>query len=285
MKRVTVLSIGVMTGWLAILASSGVMSAAPAWRERKKVEQRAAEYVAAYQQQLTAIVADEAYVQTVRHEALEAGTRSRSTTGEVFFIFSAPGRGWMAIRDVQTVDGAPAAQRTDVRQILRTLPAAQVGDRMRSYNARFNIGRITRNINEPTLALLALDEGHRSRFRFSSRERETRAGRDMVRLAFQERERPTLIRGADGGPIFVKGGLLVEASTGRIWESRLTMTVDRINVELTTDYAFHERLDLMIPTVFRERYDREKTAASYEQIVCEATYSNFRRFEVLTRVR
>src|SRR5687767_11824919 len=148
MKRLTVVSIGLTTGFLAILTSSGLMSAAPAaGRERKNVQRLAAEYVAAYQQQLTAIVADEAYVQQVRRDAQDAGLRSRSTTGEVFFIFSAPGRGWMAIRDVQTVDGAPAAERADVRQILRTLPAAQVGDRMRSYNARFNIGRITRNIN------------------------------------------------------------------------------------------------------------------------------------------
>ena len=43
MQCLTVLSIGVLTGWLALLAPSGVLSAAPATgRERKNVEQLAA---------------------------------------------------------------------------------------------------------------------------------------------------------------------------------------------------------------------------------------------------
>ena len=103
---------------------------------QKAVAQRAADYVAEYQRQLIAIVADEKYVQDIRSQIPEdpGAPRSRSTTGEVFFIFTAPARGWMAIRDVRTVDGAPAPERTDVRAILATLPATEVGERMRSYN-------------------------------------------------------------------------------------------------------------------------------------------------------
>jgi hypothetical protein len=274
---------------LAGLMRSGGVSAAPgpAGRQKPKaVVQRAADYVATYQEELTAIVADETYTQEVRRNLEEPGARSRTTTGEVFFTFTTAGRGWMAIRDVLTIDGAPAPEPANVREILRTLPAAHVGDRMRSYNAQFNIGRITRNINEPTLALLSLDAGHRPRFRFSSKAREVRDGRDMVWLAFQERERPTLIRGIDGGSIYVKGELLVEAANGRIWQSRLTATVDRIEVELKTEYRLDERLGLMLPVVFREHYRRNRMAAAdYEEIDCAASYSNFRRFEVSARVR
>jgi hypothetical protein len=255
-------------------------------QKQKSVEQRAADYVATYQEELTAIVADETYTQEVRRDLQEPGARFRTTAGEVFFIFTTAGRGWMAIRDVLTIDGAPARERADVREILRTLPAAHVGDRMRSYNARFNIGRITRNINEPTLALLSLDAGHRSRFRFSTKEREVRDGRGMVWLAFQERERPTLIRSLEGSPIYVKGELLVEVATGRIWQSRLTATVDRIDVELKTEYRLDQRLGLMLPVVFREHYRRDRMVApDYEEIDCVAGYSNFRRFEVSARVR
>jgi hypothetical protein len=265
--------------------TAGVTSSRPGTPSQKDVVRLAADYVAEYQRQLTAIVADEEYAQRVRRDPQEAGVTSRTTAGEVFFIFTEAGRGWMAIRDVRTVDGAPVAERADVREILRTLPAGQVADRMRSYNARFNIGRITRNINEPTLALLSLDEGHRSRFRFSTTAREARDGRELIWLAFQERDRPTLIRGLDRATIFVKGKLLVEASNGRIWESRLTTTVDGLNVELTTEYRFDERLGLMLPAVFREHYAREKRAGAFEAVDCEATYSNFRRFEVSARIR
>ncbi len=275
--------------------SAGEPGSAPK-RPKKTIEQLAAEYVAGYQRQLTAIVADENYAQEIRAQLPpEPGaSRSRSTAGEVFFIFTAPAQGWMAIRDVQVVDGVPTAERTDVREILRTLAPTQVAERMKSYNARFNIGRITRDINEPTLALLSLDKSHRSRFRFATRKREDHDGRALVWLGFQEKDTPTLIRGLDGRPVFIKGELLVELDNGRIWQSRLSASVDRISVELSTDYRFDERLGLMLPVVFRERYERgtarvraEQAARElpYEEIACEASYSNFRRFEVSARVR
>jgi len=66
-------------------------------------------------------------------------------------------------------------------------------------------------------------------------------------------------------------------------------------VELVTKYRFDERLGLMLPSVFRELYEQGKavkgkrqtsdTSAEYEQIACEATYSNFRRFDVFSRIR
>ena len=263
---------------------------------QKGIAERAAAYVADYQRQLTAIVADEQYVQNIGNQVPPDpdAPRSRSTTGEVFFIFTAPSRGWMAIRDVQTVDGTAAPERTNVREILRTLPVTQVGEQMASYNARYNIGRITRNFNEPTLALLSLDEAHRSRFRFDTKKRDDVGGHALIWLEFQEKERPTLIRSVQGRPVFMKGELLVEIANGRIWQSRLTASVDGITVELATEYTFDERLGLMLPIVFREFYEKGKPAAQarteppgllYEQITCEAKYSNFRRFEVFSRIR
>ena len=287
-----------MAATAALLSAiGGFWPISAALSAQKGIAERAAEYVAEYQRDLIAIVADEAYVQDVRSQipAVPGAPLSRSTTGEVFFIFTAHPRGWMAIRDVQTVDGVAASERTNVREILRTLPVTQVGEQMRSYNARYNIGRITRNINEPTLALLSLDEAHRSRFHFATKKREDADGHALIWLAFQERERPTLIRSVEGRPVFMKGELLVEMANGRIWQSRLTATVEGVKVELATEYRFDQRLGLMLPIVFRELYERGKPAAQarmqtpgappYEQIACEAKYSNFRRFEVLSRIR
>jgi hypothetical protein len=116
----------------------------------------------------------------------------------------------------------------------------------------------------------------------------------LIWLAFQEKDRPTLIRSVQGRPVLIRGELLVEIANGRIWQSRLTASIDGINVELTTEYKFDERLGLMLPIVFRESYEKGKPAAQartqapgllYERIACEAKYSNFRRFEVFSRVR
>ena len=210
-------------GWAAAQAlavsSSGEQAdsrgGVPASR-RADVRELAAAYVDDYQKQLAAIVADEVYVQEIRAQdpADEAAPRSRTLRGEVFFLFAAAERGWMAIRDVKEVDGAPLTGTTDVRATLRTLPAEQVADRMKSYNARYNIGRITRNINEPTLALLVLDATHRPRFRFKAEKPRQVSGRELVPLTFKERERPTLIRSPAGASIYTSGDLMVEPAAG-----------------------------------------------------------------------
>jgi hypothetical protein len=261
------------------------------------LQQLAAAYVDDYQKQLTAIVADETYRQAIRGQDPEdeGAPRARTTRGEVFFMFAAAEREWMAIRDVREVDGAPVSGGADVRETLRTLAPGLVAERMKAYNARYNIGRVVRNINEPTLALLVLDGTHRARFKFKDGKPRVAGGRELVPLSFRERERPTLIRSRTGSPIYTSGELLVEAGSGRIWQSTLDASVDAIRVRLTTEYAFDERLQLLLPTVFRERYEQGKppsgSASSgkrqvpYELIEAEGEYSNFRRFEVLSRVR
>jgi hypothetical protein len=298
----------VWPGWAAVGSHA---PAPPAWigrsvyaapgvaavGRRDGLQQLAASYIDDYQRQLTAIVADEVYVQEIRSQVpAEDGPRSRRLRGEVFFLFAAAEREWMAIRDVQEVDGTPLRGTTDVRETLRTLPPAQVADRMKSYNARYNIGRIARNINEPTLALLVLDASHRSRFKFKTGKPRQVGDRALVPLSFKERERPTLIRSPAGDPIYSSGELLVEPGTGRIWQSTLDVSVDAIKVQLTTDYAFDGRLNLLLPALFRERYEQgsegprpgsreSRSGAAHELIVAEGRYSNFRRFEVLSRVR
>ena len=263
-----------------------------------ELQQLAASYVDEYQKQLAAIVADEVYVQEIRAQnpPEEGAPRLRTLRGEVFFLFAVAEREWMAIRDVKEVDGVPLTGTTDVRATLRTLPAAQVADRMKGYNARYNIGRITRDINEPTLALLVLDATHRDRFKFKTDKPRQAGDRRLVPLSFKERERPTLIRTTAGKPIYTSGELLVEPETGRIWQSTLDASVDAIKVQLTTEYAFDERLGLLLPTVFRERYEQGTVTSSrasgrptitpdHEVVVAEGRYSNFRRFEVLSRIR
>jgi hypothetical protein len=265
---------------------------------RPDVRQLAASYVDEYQRQLAAIVADEVYVQEIRaQDPVDDGApRSRTLRGEVFFLFAAAEREWMAIRDVKEVDGVPVSGTTDVRATLRTLPAGQVADRMKSYNARYNIGRITRDINEPTLALLVLDATHRDRFKFKPDKPRQVGDRRLVPLSFNERDRPTLIRTTAGKPIYTSGELMVEPENGRIWQSTLNASVDAIKVQLTTEYSFDQRLGLLLPMVFRERYEqgglvvsrgsgRPVAAAEREVVVAEGRYSNFRRFDVLSRIR
>ena len=255
----------------------------------------AAAYLRNYQRELTSVVADEIYTQHVVAQVPRDGLRPLKTTlaSEIFFMF-AVGHDWMAIRDVRTVNGAPPEVRPDLRQALQQLPAAEVAGTFKAHNSRFNVGRVSRNFNEPTLSLLIFDDRHRARFEFErARVRQSDDG-PLVTLRFRERGGPTLIRNLDGGNAFAAGEMTVEPASGRVVNAILAVTIDSVRATLSTTYAFDERLGIMVPVRFGERYEdgvaprpfvKTQQRLRYEEILCNAAYTNFRRFEVTARIR
>jgi hypothetical protein len=245
----------------------------------------AAAYVADYQQQLTSILADETYSQEIISDTpLEAGMpRVRHMRSEVFFMFIAGSQIWMAIRDVIAIDSEAVDRRPDVRHALRTLPTRRVAATFKDYNSRFNIGHTYRNFNEPTLSLLVFDAKHRKRFSFTRERVHADRGTVLVTLTFQEKDSPTLIGDLDSGRVFSTGEMVVEAATGRVRSAVIEAETDEVKSRLETTYGRDERLGIWVPTVFRERYVRDEPRM--EEIVCEARYTNFRRFETTVRIR
>ena len=284
-------------GALATLAFSlaAYVSAAqqPDVSERAVVAAAAA-YVASYQQMLTSILADETYTQqiiaqTPRDPDIPSVRQMRS---EVFFMFAPVRHDWMTIRDVLSVDGKAAPDRLDFKDALRTLPADKVADTFRQHNSRYNIGLTLRDFNEPTLSLLVLDDHHRGRFSFDRRRVERVGEVVLVTLAFAERDRPTLIRAPDGRPIFAKGEMTVEAGSGRVRRVLLTGKSE-VRFELTTVYSPDERLGMWVPSRFGEEYEfgappKARSPASrvvHERILCEAVYTNYRRFDTSVKIK
>ena len=252
----------------------------------------AARYVAQYEQQLSSVVADELYTQDIvdRSPPNPDVPRRRHLRSEVFFLFAAGERDWMAIRDVLMVDGTAVADRPNIGEALQRLPARDVAATFKTYNSRYNIGRINRNFNEPTLSLLVLDERHRGRFSFSKGENRG----EVVTVRFTEKDRPPLIMDPTRGPVYSRGELQIEAATGRVRRAVLRARVQNLSVELTTVYAPDDRLAMWLPSVFREVYEYGKPPNSnnvsdarseFEIVVCEARYSNFRRFETQVRIK
>lgn len=261
----------------------------------RAVVNAAAAYVADYQRQLTAILADELYTQAVLAQMPPDVhmPRSRRMKSEVFFLFAPGDLAWMAIRDVMAIDGEVVDKRPDIREALRTLPVADVAATFKTYNSRFNIGRTFRNFNEPTFSLLVVDAHHRDRFSFDRKRIQEAGDAILVTLTFVEKESPTLIRDLKRGRVFSKGELTVEAGTGRVRRAMLEARIGQTKLELTTTYSPDERLGMWVPTVFREEYEHGISPSSrnldprteYEQILCEAKYSNYRRFETAVRMR
>src|SRR6185369_2127816 len=118
----------------------------------------------------------------------------RTTSGELFLTYLSAERRWMAVRDVAEVDGQPVTDREDLPALLRRSSIAAVAPRIVAHNARYNLGKVVRNFNEPTITLLVLGTPRVSQFRFSMGEIDRRGdGPTLATLTFREFEEPTLV--------------------------------------------------------------------------------------------
>jgi hypothetical protein len=249
---------------------------------------RVARYVREYQTSMRFVLADEAYHQAA-FDASGRQTAARLLTGEFFLAF-VPGDGaWIAVHDVHAVDGTPVADRDDLRQLLRAGEVTPVARRVAERNARFNVGSVRRNFNEPTLPLLLFAGDRRDRVAFDRGGVTRTADGVLATITFRERGRPTLVmaerrEGPGTVPAPAHGDIDVDADTGIVRRTRFALRDGDVEVELLTDYARDGRLDLWVPVTFRERYDALRDRRR-ELIVCDARYTNYRRFEVTGRIK
>jgi hypothetical protein len=268
----------------AVLGAALAMTtaAAPSEPSTKTIVAAVSKYVADYQAKFAFLLADETYVQRTFEDAGRQ-TAERTMHGDFFMTYLPADGAWISVHDIAVVDGVPIPDRQDLRTLLRTADVAQVARTVADRNARFNIGNIERNFNEPTLPLLIFDEGRAGNFKFNRQDFREEDGVKVTTLGFTERDRPTLVNSVRGGPVYSRGTFVVETDTGRIRQTDIQFKDDGIRADLTTTYARDDKLDLWVPAVFTERY--ESTKKTRELTTCEAHYTNYRRFETTGRIK
>jgi hypothetical protein len=236
----------------------------------------ASEYVGAYNPKMQDVLADELAVQRVIGLG-GADLQSRTTRADFFLTYLQADTTFIAVRDVREVDGAAVDDPDNVRMLMARAPLWRLGSVIADKNSRFNIGAITRTFNEPTLALLIMTAKHRGRFKFERIGLATGPGTRVI-LSFKEHDRPTLVSGTNGVPVFSAGDLVVDAATGRIEQTTIHFVFNSVTARIETEYAEDARLKLWVPSVMRETY--QQTAKGFEQTIkCVSTYTNYRKFE------
>lgn len=253
--------------------------------------QKAIDYVARFERTFTSILWHERYEQedrVWRRFGASGATTSavagrRTLESEMFFAWLPQDRTWITVRDVTSVDGraVPAEERRlPVLAARATVSLLELRDLARE-NGRYNIGQIVRTFNEPTLALLFLDDRYRDRVRLSRRDTRTVDGRRLALYAFQEEARPTLIQ-SNRRDVPAQGTFEIDEATGEIWQTTIEMSepAARISGSMSVDYRPHVAFDVMVPREMREVY----ASPSREQVTATATYSDFRRFETAGRI-
>jgi hypothetical protein len=265
---------------LAVLtAGPGVLAGAPRQAPPRLDDIVAAlhRYVQDYEDKLTLIVADENYLQReYNHGTGLQVWAARQIKSEVFFAFTPTSKQWLAVRDVESVDGKSVPNRPDVASMLASTTAKEVASTLKTYNSRYNLGNVYRNFNEPTLSLELFDTVHLEDLAFELKRLDAESGVSLATLGFRERGAPTLIADLDQRPVQSSGEVTVETATGRVRKIHLKSPFDDALSELETTYGHDVKLDFWVPVEFVEHY----TAAPDTEIVCRAAYTNFRRFEV-----
>jgi hypothetical protein len=265
---------------------------------------RAGSYVEAFQKQLSGIVAEETYVQEILPVAgMNARGRKvqRRLRSDLLLLRPEGAVIWVQFRDVFDVDGTPVRDRQErLAKLFLSggLSAAKQAEEIRAQSARYNIGTIVRTMNVPVLPLAVLAPSSQPRFRFTVDDRRGNSRRPSIGseavaatptfkvtaevwvVRFEEIEGPTLVWTTGGGDIFSHGRFWIEPDTGRILISEMITEDARVRGELLVSYQSQPLLGLLVPIELRERYTEKAPPALLPTITGQATYSNFRRFEV-----
>jgi hypothetical protein len=278
---------------VAVLLTSALLVLAPARGleahradDTKTLVARTRAYVADLQSKLAFGIFDETYTQSVTGEVRED---SRTMTGELFLTYLPTDQIWIAVHDVKIIDGEPAPNHQDLALLIQRGSLESIRSEVTAQNERYNIGNINRNFNEPTLPLITMSPRRADDFSFSVSDVHDDHGVRLATLKFEERkDAAKLIASKSGQPFRSRGDLTIETETGVIRRTHLEFSGEvgagKIAVEHTTDYAYDKASQLWLPSIFRERYDGHPQG-QHEIVTCQATYTNFRRFQVLGRIK
>jgi len=262
-----------------------------------QVLDRTAAYVADFEHQLSGIVAEERYTQTVRFPSGYPLLRNidRHMLSDLLLVRPAGARDWLQFRDVYEVDDRPVRDRDN--RLIRLFidppesTSAQVAAILEE-SARYNIGPLLRTVNTPVLPLQFLLAKNQGRFKFKQTsetqpaamtvELPTPPGRfrlttEVWTIEYRERLANTIIRTNGLRDMPSRGRFWIEPESGRILMSELILENRHIRGVITVNYQSEPVLGLLVPIEMRERYDKLRDNSIVDGY---AVYGRFRQFQV-----
>ena len=279
---------------LAALASASVLAGPPAPAAEPAlatVLDRAAAYVARFQERLSRVVAEEHYVQD-SHSTRKGGTRRlahRELRSDLILMRVGRDTSWTEFRDVFEVDGRAIRPRDGrLEDLLQRAADLDRASAIVAEGARFNIGDVDRNVNTPLFALRFLERANQRRFKFTRPrdgaltsevpsaapdDRVFRVATEVWVIAYRETQVPTLIRTAQRRNQRATGRFWIEPASGRVLVSELTVGDRNVRASIDVSFQSEPLLDMLVPVAMRERYEARKSKTVLEG---RATYGRFR---------
>jgi hypothetical protein len=287
------------------LVLTGILAAANAFPQTPEPSisallAQAATYERQFEQEFRTMVGQEHYEQRWGGFSAELETssdRQRVIESEVLFVWLQEEESWLTARNVRIVDDSPVRDSESRLERLLTAPTddwvARVR-RLRDESARFNLGPVERNFNDPTMVVQFLSAKVQPRFRFEGRGRDKVDGKLVWRLTFTEHVLPTLIQ-SNGNDVPATGDVWIDATDGAIVRTRVSLRDTRpsfrLQARIDVTYRRDQRFAVWVPSRMQESYERSgrrvylgQTRSFEDRIDCVATYTDFRRFETTGRL-
>jgi hypothetical protein len=192
------------------------------------------------------------------------------------------------------VNGRPVRDREErLRRLFLEKPATALADaaRLNDESSRYNLGSVVRTINVPTFALMLLGPRYARRLAFEKLGEGQGGGVATLRIGFVERVSPTIVKTISGTDVRLEGSYWIDPTSGGIAQTliktRGTPDPDKpipppgtgetlMWVQVT--YESNAQYGIRVPASMTE-WARAPNAST---VSGKATYSAFRRFEVVT---
>ncbi len=251
--------------------------------------ERAGRYVTEYEHTFRNLVAEEFYRQWGQNPKGGEGRVSRTLRSDLVFVRLPDALSWSTFRDVYEVDGQPVRDRQQRLEKLFFKPspsAWQQAEAILVEGSRYNLSGAYRTVNAPTLGLLFLRPENQSRLSFKRKGSRRIAGFEAAEVAFEERARPTLVRGHGREDVPASGRFWIDATRGTVLRTEIeydleTQKVQRDPAEwergtVATEYRQERALGAFVPDTMTELYDLRRVG----RLEGQARYTGYRRFEV-----
>jgi hypothetical protein len=286
-----------------LAALSPLMTASPSATETALEMVRA--YVQEWRIALGAVIAQEHYTQKLEEWPQGRGTFSRRSTqttrrliSEVLFVRASEHGDWLMFRDVLQVNGERVRDRTSrFDQLFISRPDDVIGGarRIADESARYNLGRLSRNINTPTTTLQFLDAAYSRSTTWTAPKSTKVDGTSAWELTFEQSREPFVIHTPDGEPLPAGGRIWIMPGSSRLLKTELTVVsrkrmgtestalTARTFTRLVTTFGPVPGVDPWVPLRLEERLEFQ-TRSFEESVAGKATYTNHRVFRTSGRI-
>lgn len=250
--------------------------------------QTSADYLVQYSQRLSAIAAQEHYVQY--DTSADQVRTPRRLSADIVLVGLEDGV-IAGFRDVNAIDNAPVHPRDDrLPNLFAVTPwsSFEQARQLTDDSVKTYLSPNLHALDQPTLVLEFLRRANHARSTFSLESVKTMDGVPVAVLKFSERTTPRLIPVTGGGAAI--GRFWIDVKTGTVRQSEVGITSKGVSVRATVKYALEPALELWLPVEMSQRIDTTGTGNSNFSKMgggpgyvvrlsheARATYSNFRR--------